>query len=312
MHHFGHRTSKAQLGGSSELQQVWQEHIPEEASKHSFLMHGVLALAAIHIACSEPTQVTDYVSLCDKHQASALASYRRILTHITDEVVDALFAMATILPILSVARANLRASQMKSRNYISVGNISELLYLSKGVKEVKEITGELIGRGRLSTLLSSYEFSSNTLATMPPEILSVFRDLEDLVCNHCVEADQCKSCLEAITHLQTVFENVVANYASGSLEMGHIWRWTAMLSGEFIEMVQAEYPPALVITAHFTVAVTMLQDMWYISTWGPMAFDGIRIALRGQLEGYLKWPAQQIASGGAGLRCVAAQIKNIV
>ena len=41
--------------------------------------------------------------------------------------------------------------------------------------------------------------------------------------------------------------------------MGSIWRWTAMLSYDFIKMVQAEYPPALVITAHFTVAAMMLR-----------------------------------------------------
>jgi hypothetical protein len=310
MHHYSHRTSRTRLGAKIRLQHVWQEHIPKEATKHPFLMHGVLALAALHIACTKPTQAVHYASLCDKHQASALASYRQILTHITDDVVDALFALATILSISSVARATLRASQMEGQQYISVESICELLFLTRGVREVKEATGELVNKGPFSVVLFGHDVSADVQVTMSPGLMGVFRELERMIHDHCIEPDQRKHCSEALAYLRDVYESVLAKYSLGDLEMGVVWRWTAMLSYDFIKLVQAEYPPALIITAYFTVAAMMLRDTWSISNWGQFALDGIRIALKGQLEEYLAWPEEQMASDNSGLKYGAATIET--
>ena len=83
-----------------------------------------------------------------------------------------------------------------------------------------------------------------------------------------------------------------------------------MLSYDFIKLVQVHYPPALVVTAHFTVAAMMLRDMWFVSNWGSLAFDGIRIALNGELEEYLVWPQEQMASDNAGLKHGGATIET--
>lgn len=310
MHQYSHRTSRTKLGANVRLQHVWQEHIPNEAAKHGFLMHGVLALAALHIASTRPLQAAKYASLCDKHQASALASYRQILSHITDDVADALFALATILSISSLARATLRASQMEGRQYVSVDSICELMYLTRGVREVKEATGDLVQKGPFSVVLFGHQVSADVQVTMSPKILGVFRELERMVHEQCLEIDQRKHCSEAVSHLHSVYETMLAKYLLGDLEMGHIWRWTAMLSYDFIKMVQAEYPPALIITAHFTVASMMLKEMWYVSTWGDLALDGIRVALNGQLGEYMQWPEEQMASDNAGLKYGAATIET--
>lgn len=310
MHHYSHRTSRTKLGANVRLQHVWQEHIPKEAAKHAFLMHGVLALSALHIALSRPTQAAKYASLCDKHQASALASYRQILTHITDEVVDALFALSTILSISSLARGTLRASQMEGHQYISVDSICELLYLTRGVREVKETTGDRVLKGPFAIVLFGHDVSADIQVTMSPRIMGVFRELERMVHDQCIETAQRKHCSEAVTHLYSVYHAMIAKYSLGDLEMGHVWRWTAMLSYDFIKMVQAEYPPALIITAHFAVASMMLREMWFVSNWGKLALDGIRIALRGQLEKYMAWPEEQIASDNAGLKYGAASIET--
>lgn len=311
MHNYSHRTSRTKLGANIRLQHVWQEHIPVEAAKHSFLMHGVLAISALHLACIRPTQMAKYASLCDKHQASALSSYRHILTHITDDVANALFALSTILSISSLARATLRASQMPEPQHINVDSICELLYLTRGVREVKEATNDLISRGPFSVVLFGHQLSADVQVTISPGIMNVFRNLERMVHDRCADQDERKHCLEAVMHLQSVFESMLGKHMTGDLEMGHIWRWTAMLSYDFIKMVQAEYPPALVITAHFTVATLMLREMWYVSNWGSLAFEGIRLALKGQLGDYLQWPEEQIASDNAGLKYGAATVETV-
>lgn len=311
MHNYSHRTSRTKLGSNIRLQHVWQEHIPVEAARHSFLMHGVLALSALHLATMKPAQKAKYASLCDKHQASALSSYRYILTHITDDVANALFALSTILSISSLARATLRASEMAEPQHINVESICELLYLTRGVREVKEATNDLISRGPFAVVLFGHQISADVQVTMSPDIMDVFRGLERMVHSICLEQDERKHCSDAVAHLQSVFESILGKYMTGNLEMGHIWRWTAMLSYDFIKMVQAEYPPALVITAHFTVATLMLRETWYVSEWGSLAFEGVRLALKGQLGEYLQWPEEQMASDNAGLKYGGATVETV-
>ena len=310
MHNYTHKTSRTRLSGSIRLQHIFEEHIPEEATKHSFLMHGVLALSALHLATMRPAQVNKYASLCDKHQASALASYRQILTHITDDVADALFALATILSLSSLARATLKASQMDGPPYISVDSICELMFLTRGVREVKEATGERVNLGRFSAVLHGHDLSADVQVTMSPKISSIFRELDLMVHVNCENQEQKKYCSEAVTHLRNVFQGLLGCWLTGDFEVGKIWRWTALLSYDFIKMVQVYYPPALVITAHFTVAAMMLREMWFVANWGSLAFDGIRIALKGELEEYLVWPQEQMASDNAGLKYGGATIET--
>lgn len=309
MHHYSHRTSRTKLDGNMNLQHLWQEHIPMEAANHSFLMHGVLALSALHLACSRPAQVDKYASLCDKHQASALASYRHILTHITDDVANALFALSTILSISSVARATLRASQMLEPKYISVDSICELLYLTRGVREVKEATGDLVNRGPFSVVLFGHERSADVQVTLSPKMLGLFRLLERMVHDNCADWDQRKLCLDSLKYLQDVYEATIGRYVAGNLATGTIWRWTAILSYDFIKLVKAEFPPALVITAHFAVLSLLMRDLWWISDYGALAFEGIRVALKGELGECLQWAEEQVASDNAGLKHDAAIVE---
>ena len=312
MHNYSHKTSRTKLGTNNvRLAHVFQEHIPEEAAKHTFLMHGVLALSALHLAMMRPAQVNKYASLCDKHQASALASYRQILTHITDDVADALFALSTILSISSLARGVLRASQTEGPNYLSVDSICELLYLTRGVREVKEATGERVNRGPFSVVLHGHDLSGDVKVKLSSKISGVFRDLEEMIHVNCADQEQRGHCSVAVMHLRDVYSGMLGQYLIGDLEMGQVWRWTAMLSYDFIKLVQSHYPPALVITAHFTVAAMMLREMWFISDWGSLAFDGIRIALNGELEEYLVWPQEQMASDNAGLKYGGATIETV-
>ena len=56
MHHYDRDTLLQPLGIREDCQHLWRENIPREAIKHSFLMHGILALSALHIAHTRPEE----------------------------------------------------------------------------------------------------------------------------------------------------------------------------------------------------------------------------------------------------------------
>ena len=106
MHHYSSDTFRAGLGTRPEVQHLWWDYIPKQALTHVFLMHGLLALSALHLAFEQPNRSAHYLQLCDKHQSIALNKFRAILSsEIDPEVADALFALASTISVSSMARS---------------------------------------------------------------------------------------------------------------------------------------------------------------------------------------------------------------
>lgn len=79
---------------------VWMQYVPQQARKHAFLMHGILALSALHLAYLSGYQDSKYLQLCDKHQTIALKRFREILSgDIDPSVSDALFALSATISV---------------------------------------------------------------------------------------------------------------------------------------------------------------------------------------------------------------------
>lgn len=58
---------------------IWRDALPKIALQNSYLMHGILALSALHLAYSHPGDWRRYLQAFDRHQSVALASFREAL-----------------------------------------------------------------------------------------------------------------------------------------------------------------------------------------------------------------------------------------
>ncbi|PVH73265.1 hypothetical protein DL98DRAFT_538515 [Cadophora sp. DSE1049] len=76
---------------------------PELGLSCDYLLHGMLATAAIHLAYLQPENRAKYNLLSRQHQDLALGPFQRAMTAITDENADNLFAYGTLLMVCSLA-----------------------------------------------------------------------------------------------------------------------------------------------------------------------------------------------------------------
>ena len=306
MHHYSQHTCPMTFGSDRTLRHLWQEHVPLEASRHPFLMHGLLAFTALHLALSLPAQATKYAGLCDEHEAKALAPYRHALKGIKKDGSNALFAFSSILCMSSMGKANLRALQPSGPDYITLNDICELLYLTRGVREIKETSSEALFRGPFWVMLLGNGFHAEESVVLSHELQQVLRGLECMVHESCVDLEQLRLCTEALRLLRRMYKVAVFFQSRGELQLSHVWCWAAELSGGFIKLLHAEFPPALVITAHFTVAAHLVREIWFVSSWGRLALNGICAALNGRLSNYTAWAVEQIATDCRSLMLGAA------
>ncbi|KAF2088811.1 hypothetical protein K490DRAFT_19036, partial [Saccharata proteae CBS 121410] len=95
MHHYT-KTTSTTYSTREELIEVWQSWVPAAAIKYPFLMHGILATSALHLAHTHPNEALKYLSLFTNHQSLALTGFRSALPSITPENCHAIFAASMI------------------------------------------------------------------------------------------------------------------------------------------------------------------------------------------------------------------------
>src|SRR2546423_3207086 len=104
MHYYTAFTSLT-ISDMAAFKQIWQEIVPKEAQSHAFLMHGLLALGALHIGHDRPQEKDSYTAVALRHYNVALPLFRTALKQVTEDNCNALFAFSAILIVLSLAFA---------------------------------------------------------------------------------------------------------------------------------------------------------------------------------------------------------------
>lgn len=125
-----------------------------------------------------------------------------------------------------------------------------------------------------------------------------FKDLENMVHYNTNDITIKNACLEALMGLKEIFKN--AKYFSSQpdgVQPGQIWRFKVMVSTDFVKLVQARHPIALVIVAHYAAATSPLQTVWFSMNWGEYAIRGIAMALDESMHHWLDWPQEQLRNG---------------
>lgn len=101
MHHYTAFTSLSE-DHDPKHQPIWQVSIPRLAFANPFLLHGIMAIAALHRRSGSPA--SEQETLLDAaryHQEVALSIYIPLLNDITPENCHALFAFSQVIAIVS-------------------------------------------------------------------------------------------------------------------------------------------------------------------------------------------------------------------
>jgi hypothetical protein len=82
---------------SPKVDYLWQTVFPEIAYKHSYVMQGLLSLAALHVAYLHPEDRRTHVHIAAHHHTLALSGLREDMNSICPDNADAVFASATLM-----------------------------------------------------------------------------------------------------------------------------------------------------------------------------------------------------------------------
>ena len=130
MHHWCTVTADT-FGVDQELRHMWRVRMPQQGYTDHVVMHGVLALAALHKAYLYPNQADLYLDISAHHSLRGSEGFRALLGNITNENWRSIFYFAITLVAYTLC---LPIRSPKGKLQTPIQSMLELLGTFSGLK----------------------------------------------------------------------------------------------------------------------------------------------------------------------------------
>lgn len=294
IHHWTSRGYKALHPSLAHRSDIWQNAMIELGFEHPFLLHGILALSAVHKASVlQPAQRQDLLQLADGHISQALDTFRRHLASPNDEFAIPMFVLSSVL-----LTYNFGSIQERPEDPIS--SIHHCLMLLNGIKVVigphwEKLKDSLVLAQMFETSSPDAIMLLDTLSRGDerPEVLRLL-ELPELM----LDAQDKAICTQAVSELHAVSIRV-RHVAIDRDEYPILFYWAARATNRFYELLAEHNPVACIITVHFIALFAQCRPVWWIEKWPRwlLAHTEQLLAATPDLLDWLRWPREVINAG---------------
>ena len=177
---------------------MWSEGVVEVAFQHQFLLHGILALSALHkTLVDDQGSRADLLAQADTHMSASLVTYLRLLEENAVETVVPCFLLSSICFAYNLATAQVEEPEDP------LGAILHCFRLLRGVKVViGRHWSQLQKDPVISRLLDPVRLMEESVLPQDIECAPLL-DLKQLA--EQLDAPQKEICVEAIENLHQTF-----------------------------------------------------------------------------------------------------------
>ncbi|PMD47074.1 hypothetical protein L207DRAFT_415408 [Hyaloscypha variabilis F] len=291
-HHFIQSTAQT-------LAAPWKEYLVERAISCDYLVHGMLATAALHLGylSSDPKEKDRYAYLASQHHDVALGPFQRAMTNITAANANQLWVFSTLLMTFTYASFRSREHLFPFAETASDEVLSNWMLCIRGcVGFVQTALAHLEG-GPLGQMISEGLKVESSLAdgALPdPEVdqslslltTSVF---QMPIIKSTTTVEEMEAYADAIERLRNMF----AAYARGlnsSMTRASAAMWVGRVSSTFIRLLSEKRPPALILTAHYCLLLKYCEDIWYMEQRSYFLFEAVKQNLGEEWAPYVEYP----------------------
>ncbi len=281
------------------LPNPWGEDLPQEALSCEYLMHGILATGALHLAHLYPDKRERYNYLAAQHQDLALGPFQREMRNITSKNGSNLFAFSTLLVVFNyvlykssefilpfgdgglysgpaswmLCLRGCRSILVTAKTHVEAGPLG---FLIRAGKEVDD------GLENLSSPSSEDEYSL-------VKVTDIVLNLRSIKSSTTVE--EMESYTDAIRRLRNLLTACERDMET-TIKRASTSIWPVTISDTFIRLLTEKRPPALIIMAYYCVLLKKVDSNWYTEGRGLNLLEGVQQSLGQDWMIYIERPLQ--------------------
>ncbi|KAB8304781.1 hypothetical protein EYC80_004129 [Monilinia laxa] len=259
LHHYTTSTCMT-LSASPNLGTLWRVNAPQLAYSHEFLMRGLLAIAALHIAYYKPEKRDFYIEKAVAHHQQALSSAVTLLSNVNEENCTVLYLFTAITLLYSIG------SPRKPMDFliVSENDVSDWLSILRGVRAITDRGYETIYKGSLGPMFSAgarRQQLRNDHINHPPNQDLI--NLANFLSKSTANPQDLAAYLDSISELQKSYV-VLENSSRGTFEPTDMFIWPYQLPDHYLLLLRQRTPGALTIYAYFAVLFKHLDSHWWM------------------------------------------------
>ncbi|KAI4210873.1 MAG: hypothetical protein LQ351_006277 [Letrouitia transgressa] len=282
LHHYSTVTYVSLANDIPSVRDVWQVSVPKEAVSYKFLMHVILALAAVQMMTLRSDQRLIYSRAATMHRDWALKSAVSWFQNVTSTNCHALFAFSSLITLLVFTFPPPKQGEIAPQ---PIDCIQDVFTLVRGAGTIVSIAHQWIIQGHLRELLT-YDLGEHESQLTLSESLA-FESLEALNEQEIQSTQERFIYQSAIQDLKATFRL----YQAISRERSTLaFRWPFVVHQSYLDFLKGREPMALVILGHFAVLLHSISAQWWSRGRGRALLENICHILSAKWQCALRWP----------------------
>ncbi|KAL6232832.1 hypothetical protein BDW75DRAFT_216718 [Aspergillus navahoensis] len=271
----------------TETRVVWQINLVDEALKAPPLMHGILAVSALHLVLSDPGQDQAFwLSLATAHKGQALQSLREGLNNVTPDNARSMMGLSSLVVAYAFGSA-LTGIDGSDSDKPSLNALNHVFVLCRGVQQITSAAYAVLRQSNFAPLFNP---GDRSIAT--PDHVKESLDSLDHLNTKCLYAGD----HDAATYTRVIdaLRNFSGHAFSQPNSMTLAAGWAIRVPREYLEYLQAKHPFALVIHAHYCAFLHLARGNCFLQGWGRSVLEDILDLLDEDWKAYIKWPMSEV------------------
>lgn len=282
---------------------LWQNTIPQLALQSPFLMHGIFAISALHLASLYPARSQELILSASKHQHIALQEFRSALSgEITKDNCNAIFASSILLAACSMGSQQPEGDPSLSE----LGQTSvapEWMSLLRGTYALLASAWAWIQEGPLAQILQqdglildcpvgiddSHLLTLSTLFDSPTSSSPLIPEAEERISTYCAALQELRDAF--------LFSYV---FSPGGICQSRKWsslRYVVSVQEDYMKLLVKREPEALILLAYECVLLRREPPCWYMAGHAQHLMGIIRQNLAPEWLHWIDWPSSIVDAG---------------
>ncbi|KAF2794432.1 hypothetical protein K505DRAFT_336933 [Melanomma pulvis-pyrius CBS 109.77] len=288
MHHFHTITAKTLVVDSAE--DFVQTHLVKTAFSYRFLLHSILALAALHLSRIEQSLQMDYMHQAERHHDAAVGLFRDQIQDIDETNIEAvLFFAATLDPYSSAVPMNTNDPDH------AFDGILQSFALTRRLRPMVAQFYPKLSTSEFARLIPPDTQGMDWGAEPPADSeLTKFRKFSEVI-QHLYPPDIIEAYGNAIRILELLFARVAQLPDLPSAAFVKLW--VHHVDPRFLELLSERQPGALIIFAHYGVLLRRVRHYWFMEGYAEQVLHIADMFVPGEWKAWLDWPREQISAG---------------
>lgn len=299
LHHFITSAYKTFYPRESDVH-CWQVHIPDMAFEHTFLLDGLLAMSALHLAHLEAGAKKSWLQTALRYQDLTLAGLNKALCRISSENCEAVAVCSIFVLVLSIAIPGVCNDPDDEASRNPLADLLGLRKLLEGMELVIQQSEVVLRNGVLKDFFLPM-FDPDAVKPRPvvpgveevalangqrlcPQILeSLHRLRNDITKSTTHTKDHQTSLLQACTSLSDIISPL------STLSHGPAITWPHKISPSIFSLLERSDPLACLLFLHYGVVLDIFSYWWFTRNAGRRLVRALGVYEKGIDGEWREW-----------------------